>query len=52
MLDDVESLGGDGGVIAVNKTGEIIMAYNSEGMKRASVSSSSALAATTFLPSD
>ncbi len=52
MLDDVESLGGDGGVIAVNKAGEIIMAYNSEGMKRASVSSASALSATTFDPSD
>lgn len=52
MLDDVENLGGDGGVIAVNKAGEIIMAYNSEGMKRASVSSNSALIATTFTPSD
>jgi len=52
MLDDVESLGGDGGVIAVNKAGEIVMAYNSEGMKRASVSSASALSSTTFNPSD
>lgn len=52
MLDDVESLGGDGGVIAVNKAGEIIMAYNSDGMKRASVSSDMALTATTFQPSD
>lgn len=52
MLNDVESLGGDGGVIAVSKAGEIIMAYNSEGMKRASVSSSSAITATTFMPSD
>lgn len=52
MLDDVESLGGDGGVIAVNKVGEIVMAYNSEGMKRASVSSGSPLMVTTFNPSD
>ncbi len=52
MLDDVESLGGDGGVIAVNKAGEIVMAYNSEGMKRASVSTDSPLLMTTFNPSD
>jgi len=52
MLDDVESLGGDGGVIAVNKAGEVVMAYNSEGMKRASVSTGSPLLATTFNPSD
>lgn len=52
MLDDVKGLGGDGGVIAINKAGEIVMAYNSEGMKRASVSSTSSLSATTFNPSD
>lgn len=52
MLDDVENLGGDGGVIAVNKAGEIVMAYNSDGMKRASVASNQTLAATTFAPSD
>ncbi len=39
MLDDVAGLGGDGGVIAVSQSGEIAMAYNSDGMKRASVSS-------------
>ena len=27
MLDDVQSLGGDGGVIAVSSTGEIAMAF-------------------------
>lgn len=48
MLDDIESLGGDGGVIAIAKTGEIAMAYNSDGMKRASVSESQKAAATTF----
>ena len=38
MLDDVESLGGDGGAIAVSSSGEIAMLYNSDGMKRAAVS--------------
>lgn len=50
LLDDVKSLNGDGGVIAVNKAGEIVMAYNSDGMKRASVSSGSPVMATTFAP--
>lgn len=50
MLDDVEFLGGDGGVIAVSKTGKIAMAYNSDGMKRACVSSISECFATTFAP--
>ena len=50
LLDDVAFLGGDGGVIAVSKTGEIAMAFNSDGMKRASVSSMSECFATTFAP--
>jgi isoaspartyl peptidase/L-asparaginase-like protein (Ntn-hydrolase superfamily) len=50
MLDEVERLGGDGGLIAVNKSGEIAMAFNSGGMKRASVSSKSKVIATTFAP--
>jgi len=50
MLDEVERLGGDGGLIAVNKKGQIAMAYNSDGMKRASVSNNSDLIATTFAP--
>lgn len=50
ILDDVEGLGGDGGLIAVTKDGEIAMAYNSDGMKRASVSSDRAVSATTFAP--
>ena len=33
-------LGGDGGIIAVTRSGEIAMRYNSQGMKRASASSS------------
>jgi len=38
MLDEVKRLGGDAGVIALTRCGEIAMPYNSEGMKRASVS--------------
>ena len=50
LLDDVQLLGGDGGLIAVSSTGEIAMAYNSDGMKRASVSSNRECQATTFAP--
>lgn len=38
-LDSVKSFGGDGGVIAIDHTGRIIMPYNSDGMKRAAISS-------------
>ena len=48
VLAEIESLGGDAGVIVVTRDGKIAMTYNSDGMKRASVSSSSALFATTF----
>ena len=48
VLDDVARLGGDGGIIAVTATGEMAMRYNSEGMKRASVGSSTPLEVTTF----
>lgn len=50
MLDEVKRLGGNGGLIAVNKQGEIAMAFNSDGMKRASVSTDNHLVATTFAP--
>ncbi|MBV1889181.1 MAG: isoaspartyl peptidase/L-asparaginase [Proteobacteria bacterium] len=50
MLDEVKRLGGDGGVIAVTKSGEVAMAYNTDGMKRAAVGSETALNATTFAP--
>jgi isoaspartyl peptidase/L-asparaginase-like protein (Ntn-hydrolase superfamily) len=50
MLDEVKALGGDGGVIALSKSGEIAMAYNSDGMKRASISSFQKAIATTFAP--
>jgi isoaspartyl peptidase/L-asparaginase-like protein (Ntn-hydrolase superfamily) len=48
VLAEIERLGGDAGVIVVTRDGEIAMTYNSDGMKRASVSSSSPVYATTF----
>ena len=36
-LDQIGALGGDGGLIAVTRTGEIAMPYNSQGMKRAAL---------------
>jgi L-asparaginase/beta-aspartyl-peptidase (threonine type) len=42
MLDEVKRLGGDAGVIAVTRDGEVAMPYNSEGMKRAWATSSTA----------
>ncbi|MFP5295865.1 MAG: isoaspartyl peptidase/L-asparaginase, partial [Alphaproteobacteria bacterium] len=34
-IDDVGSLGGDGGLIALDREGNLAHRYNSEGMKRA-----------------
>ena len=48
MLDEVKRLGGDGGLIAVTRDGQIAMPYNSEGMKRACASSVSELVVRTF----
>ena len=48
VLAEIERLGGDAGVIVVTRDGEIAMTYNSDGMKRASVSSTSSVYATTF----
>ena len=48
MLDEVKRLGGDAGVIAVTRNLEIATLYNSDGMKRASVSSSQSLQVATF----
>ena len=42
MLDEVKRLGGDAGVIAVTRNAELALPYNSEGMKRAWATSSSA----------
>ena len=48
MLAEVKRLGGDGGVIAISKSGEITMPFNSNGMKRASVSSETELQVSIF----
>ncbi len=48
MLAEVKRLGGDGGVIAVTKEGGVSMSYNSDGMKRASVTDSQGIFVTTF----
>jgi isoaspartyl peptidase/L-asparaginase-like protein (Ntn-hydrolase superfamily) len=48
MLDEVKRLGGDAGVIAVTKDLGIATLYNSDGMKRASVSTKQALQVATF----
>lgn len=50
MLEDVKNLGGDGGAIAVSKSGEIAMLFNSDGMKRAAVSHALPAMSTTFAP--
>ena len=48
MLAEVKRLGGDAGIIAVTRDGNVTMVYNSEGMKRASVSSDEAVTVATF----
>ncbi len=48
MLDEVKRLGGDAGVIALTRSGEIAMPYNSQGMKRACVSTTTPLTVATF----
>ena len=48
VLDEIERLGGDAGVIVVTRDGQIAMDYNSDGMKRASVSSSTTVVVATF----
>ena len=48
MLAEVKRLGGDAGIIAATKSGEVVMTYNSEGMKRAAVGSDQPLVVATF----
>lgn len=48
LIRDVGKLGGDGGVIAVSRDGEIAFAWNSDGMKRAGVGPNTQLFAATF----
>ncbi len=52
MLAEVKGLGGEAGVIAVTKNGDIAMIYNSQGMKRAAVSASKPLVVATFAEED
>ena len=48
MLDEVKRLGGDGGLIAITRNGQIALPYNSEGMKRACGSSQADIVVRTF----
>lgn len=48
VLMEIKRLGGDAGIIAVTKRGDIVMSYNSDGMKRAAVGSDLPLVVTTF----
>ncbi len=48
LIKDVAHLGGDGGVIAVSRDGEIAFAWNSQGMKRAGAAPDRPLFAATF----
>jgi len=48
LIKDVGRLGGDGGVIAVSRDGEIAFAWNSDGMKRAGISPDQPLFSATF----
>jgi isoaspartyl peptidase/L-asparaginase-like protein (Ntn-hydrolase superfamily) len=48
MLNEVARLGGDGGLIAVHRDGTVVMPYNSQGMKRASATSETAIVVQTF----
>ena len=48
LLDDIAGLGGDAGVIALTADGELVMRWNSEGMKRAVALPGQMPAAATF----
>jgi isoaspartyl peptidase/L-asparaginase-like protein (Ntn-hydrolase superfamily) len=48
VLGDVAGLGGDGGIIAVSRHAEIVMSWNSDGMKRASVREGGTVESATF----
>lgn len=48
LIKDVARLGGDGGVIAVSREGEVAFAWNSDGMKRAGFGPDQELFAATF----
>lgn len=48
VLREIKRLGGDAGLIAVTRSGEIFMPYNSDGMKRAAVGTDLPLLVATF----
>ncbi len=48
LIKDVARLGGNGGVIAVSRDGDVAFAWNSEGMKRAGFGPDQELFAATF----
>jgi beta-aspartyl-peptidase (threonine type) len=48
VLAEIKRLGGDAGVIAVTRGGEIVMPYNSDGMKRAAIATDLPLLVATF----
>lgn len=48
VLADIRDLGGEGGAIVLTRRGEIVMDYNSQGMKRAAVGPDLPLFARTF----
>lgn len=48
MLAEVRRLGGDAGIIAVTARGQVVMTYNSEGMKRAAAGTGMPLVSQTF----
>lgn len=50
VLVDVRSCDGDGGLIAIDRTGNITMPYNSQGMKRAAITSSTPAVVRVFEP--
>lgn len=48
VLAEIKRLGGDAGVIAITASGELVMSYNSDGMKRAAAGSDLPLVVATF----
>lgn len=48
VLDEIKRLGGDAGVIAVTRNAELVMPYNSDGMKRAAGGSDTPMLVATF----
>jgi L-asparaginase/beta-aspartyl-peptidase (threonine type) len=47
-LEDVRALGGEGGLIAVNRAGEVVMPFISQGMKRAALLADGTIVAEVF----